>query len=117
MRKNDIVFIIVLLTVLIYIALYPAELGLPATISDNMIDIIPGIIVALMGFKGYHDSRGINRSLSLILLGVGLALFTGTINTMGLITVEMFNGLTIMQLQTWIIILSTLAAAAHYFTK
>ena len=116
MRKNDIVFIIVLVTVLFYIALYPAELGLPATISDNMIDIIPGLIVSIMGFKGYRDSRGINRSLSLILIGVGLSLFAGVANTMGLITVEMFNGLTIMQLQTWVIIISTLIAAAHYFT-
>jgi len=91
----------------IVIEIYNVELDMPTGMGQTLIALFPGIVVVLMGIYGHKHSRsGIGHGASLIGVGIGLAYFIGSADTQGLVTAEMLSGLTVAQLQTWVVALS-----------
>lgn len=92
----------------------PGVLGLPAASAQAMYGLFPSIFVIIVSIYGFSDSRGLGRVGSMIGLGFGLCFFIGAANTAGLVTAEMLSGLSIYQLQLWIMILSTIGGGVAY---
>lgn len=115
MRRNEIGFLIVFVAVLFYVFANPTGLGLPASLSDDLFGILPGLLVTFFSIKGYKDSRGEASSIALVGLGIGLALFAGTAYDLGLVSSVMLSGLSVAQLQTWVIVFSVILAGIDYY--
>ena len=112
-KGNQTAFLILFLAALLYIAKNPTILGLPISLSSDLISLIPGLIVTFFSFKAYRDSK---NSLAVFMIGIGLALFLGELNDLSLITDELKNGLTIAQIQTWTVAIGGVLAGLDYFT-
>ena len=117
MKRHDTVVLIVLLVTIIYVAKYPTNLGLPSSLTDDLIDIMPGLIVSFLSLKGYRDARGPAGSLAFFTFSIGMAFFVDAAYDIGLVTSSMLDGSTIAELQTWIIILGGVLSGIDYFRR
>jgi len=117
MKKNNTKIVLtgaIILFAYIFLVMYPDVIGVPADSADTMITLFPGLLVVIVSIYGFSESRGIGRVASMIGLGFGLCYFIDTANTLGLITAEMLSGLTVGQLQIWIMAISTILGGVAY---
>ena len=104
----------IILFAYIFLVMYPDVIGVPADSADTMITLFPGLLVVIVAIYGFRESRGIGRVASMIGLGFGLCYFIDSADTLGLITAEMLSGLTVGQLQIWIMAISTILGGIAY---
>jgi len=111
MRKSDLrVAAVTLMFVFMIVALmiFDTQLGLPADIEMDFIQLFPGLLGIVIGLGLTTYTRGLFALPALFLVGVAFAHLSSTMWDMGLINTLMLTGLTIGELQIWIIIISTL---------
>lgn len=114
-KPNEIIFLIVFVAFIWYIAVNPVGLGLPAGIGESIIGVTPGLLVSFLCLKGYRDAGAGVGSIALVGVGVGLALFVGSAYDQGMVTASMLDSMTVAELQTWLIVISALLAGIDYY--
>jgi len=115
MKKNQTRIVLtgaIILFAYIFLVMYPDVIGVPADAADTMITLFPGLLAITISIYGFFESQGLGRVASMIGLGFGLCYFLSSADTLGLVTAEMLNGLTVDQLQIWIIAITTILGAA-----
>lgn len=116
-RKNQMKYVLtgaIILFAYIFLVMYPDVAGLPADSADTMITLFPGLFIIIIAIYAFSDSRGVGRVACMIGIGLGLCYFIDSANTAGLVTIEMLSGLTVGQLQIWIMGLSTILGGISY---
>ena len=107
-----------LMVVVVFLALFyfGDQLGFATNIETEFVQVLPGLFIFIVGMLIVATVKGVFTLPGMMIVGVGVAYLFGTLDTMGYITAQMLTGLTIAQLQLWIIIISTLfgAIAAAY---
>ena len=107
-----------LMVVVVFLALFyfGDQLGFATNIETEFVQVLPGLFIFIVGMLIVATVKGVFTLPGMMIVGVGVAYLFGTLDTMGYITSQMLTGLTIAQLQLWIIIISTLfgAIAAAY---
>ena len=116
-KQQETAFLIVFMAVLLYIAANSTTLGLPSSLGDDLISLFPGLLLSFISLKGYSDGRGPTKSLALFFFSIGLALLVGSANDLTLVTDDMLTGLTIAQLQTWIIVFGGIFTGVDYYRR
>lgn len=93
--------------VIIFLALFyfGDELGFDTDIDVDFLQVLPGLVGVVIGLALFALTRGTYAFPSLMLVGFALAFLFGTLDDMGMITTELKVGLTIEQIQLWIIVL------------
>jgi len=117
MKKHQMKYVLtggLILFAFAFLVINPGVIGLPADAAETMITLFPSIFVIIVSIYGFSDSQGLGRVASMIGLGFGLCYFIGAADTAGLVTVEMLSGLSVYQLQLWIMILSTIGGGVAY---
>ena len=117
MKKNNTKIVLtgaIILFAYIFLVMYPDVVGVPADSADTMITLFPGLLVVIVAIYGFRDSRGLGRVACMIGMGFGLCYFVDSADTLGLVSAEMLSGLTVGQLQIWIMALSTILGGIAY---
>lgn len=96
--------------VVVFLALFyfADNLGFDSDIDEDFLLVLPGLGAIVIGLALFAITRGMFAFPSLIVVGFGMAHLFGTLDTMGMLTTELKAGLTIEQIQLWIIVISAL---------
>ena len=96
----------VMLAALIIALTYGKDaLSLEADVDTTLATLFPGLFIVTVGFIMVGVTRGIYLFPATGALGIGFAILFEELDALSLITGEMYSGLTLGQLQTWLIIL------------
>ena len=105
----QIVAIAVLFVVMVMFLMVSKDtLRLPPTIDEDFIRLLPGIVVVVLGLYLTATTRNYFSIASMFAVGIALAFLVGEMDDLGMVTVDMLNGLTVDQLQLWIVVVSTI---------
>ena len=100
--------IVSLVVVFLAMFYFADDLGFDADIDTDFLLLLPGLAAFVIGITLFAITRGMYAFPALMVVGVGLAQLFGTLDTMGMITSQMKAGLTIAQIQLWIIVIFSL---------
>ena len=110
MAKNNMALALVMIGIMAaFFAFYdPTELD----IADEYIGFLPSIILITISMYGVKNARGSAIIGAFIMLGVGFALLTGELNTMGIIIPDILTAtFTLQYLQAVIVLFCTIIGA------
>jgi len=107
----------IIIGVFYYIYHYHPILNIDITVPQILFTVLPAIIVTAICIYVTCEARGAGRLGGCIATGAALCYLFYGLDVEGLITVDMFWGLTVAQVQTWVMILSTLVGAVLYGTN
>lgn len=116
-NRNDyapIAITILVIVVFVFISRYPATVNMDASAGNTLVSLFPGIFVGLISIFILAESGGYGQVPGLMGIGMSLCFLVGELNTNGLVTSQMLSGLTISQVQIWIMVLSTLLGGVLY---
>lgn len=85
------------------------DLGLDSNIDNDLVTLLPGLFVVIAGLALAAGASGVFCVPAMGFVGVGFAVFAGELDTLGILTSDMLSGLTVAQLQLWIIALGLIA--------
>ena len=118
MRKRDItIFEIIagatmIIGIVMFVALYGGSVGFTAEVKNDLVLLMPGLLFFVIGvIVTAVAARGIWAVPMMLVTGIGLAVMVGTLDSLGLITAQMYYGLTLPQTQVWVILLFGLLGA------
>ena len=118
MRKRDITMFEIIagttmiIGIVMFVALYGGSVGFTAEVQNDLILLIPGLLFFMIGvIVTVVAARGIWAVPMMLVTGIGMAMTVGTLDSLGLITVQMYSGLTLPQTQVWVILLFGLLGA------
>lgn len=100
--------IVSLVVVFLAMFYFAEDLGFDADMDTDFLQILPGLAAFVIGITLFAITRGMFAFPALMVVGMGLAHLFGTLDTMGMITAQMKTGLTIAQIQLWIIVIFSL---------
>jgi len=100
--------IVSLVVVFLAMFYFADDLGFDADIDTDFLLLLPGLAAFVIGITLFAITRGMYAFPALMVVGIGLAQLFGTLDTMGMITSQMKAGLTIAQIQLWIIVIFSL---------
>jgi len=100
-----------------YIYQYHTTLNIDFTVPQILFTVLPALIVTAICIYVTVETKGVGRLGGCIATGAALCYLLYGLDAEGLVTVDMFWGLTIAQTQTWIIVLSTIFGAVLYGTN
>lgn len=109
------VFMTIIVIVLFFAGGYAADFGLSATIGDDLLAVLPGLFVSIIGIIAVSqasDSPLIIGGFAAI--GIGLAVLLSEAYTAGIIIDAMLGGATIAQYETIVIIVGLLLGSVAY---
>ena len=104
----------VIIVMLFFIYRYHAYVDIDPTVGGTLLRLLPGFIVIAVCVYVIAETSGVGKTGASIGLGIGLCYLVNAANVEGLITAEMLSGLTIPQVQIWIMIISTIMGAIIY---
>jgi len=96
--------------VIVFLAMFyfAEDLGFDTDIETDFLLLLPGLAGFVIGMTLFAITKGMFAFPALMVVGLGLAHLFGTLDTMGMITAQMKTGLTIAQIQLWIIVIFSL---------
>lgn len=100
--------IVSLVVVFLAMFYFAEDLGFDADMDTDFLQILPGLAAFVIGITLFAITKGMFAFPALMVVGMGLAHLFGTLDTMGMITSQMKTGLTIAQIQLWIIVIFSL---------
>ena len=109
-----VVMTVLVIVVFVFISKYPATLNMSASAGNTLVSLFPGIFVGLMSIFILSESSGYGQVPGLMGIGMSLCFLVGELNTNGLVTSQMLSGLTVSQVQIWIMVFSTLMGGLLY---
>lgn len=105
---------VLIIVVFIFIVLRPGTVNMTAGAGATLITLFPGIFVALISMYVIADTGGYATVPAVMGLGMSLCYFVGEADTLGLVVNSMLGGLTVSQLQIWIMAMSALLGGVLY---
>jgi len=102
------------LVIFAYIAANPTTVGMTAGDGNLLVELFPSLFLILVSVYLLAKSRGTGKFGGVVGFGLGLIFFLDTANTEGLVTAELLQGLTINQLQIWVMCLSVIIGGIVY---
>ena len=108
---------VLIIAVFMFVVLRPGTLNMSATAGSTLMTLFPGIFVSIICLFVIADSRGVFLAPAIMGLGMSLCYLVGEANTLGLVTASMLSGLSVSQLQIWIMAMSALLGGVLYTFK
>ena len=102
------------LVIFAYIAANPTTVGMTAGDGNLLVELFPSLFLILVSVYLLAKSRGTGKFGGVVGFGLGLVFFLGNANDQGLVTAELLQGLTINQLQIWVMCLSVIIGGIVY---
>jgi hypothetical protein len=90
-------------------------LGLAADIDVSFAVLLPGLAIVGVGCVMVAITPGVFKFPSFFMIGLGVAVLLGEMNSLSLLTPTMLEGLTVAQLQVWVIVVSLIFGALAAF--
>ncbi len=100
--------IVSLVVVFLAMFYFAEDLGFDADMDTDFLQVLPGLAAFVIGMTLFAITRGMFAFPAFMVVGMGLAHLFGTLDTMGMITSQMKTGLTIEQIQLWIVVIFSL---------
>ena len=108
---------VLIIGVFYFIVLNPGTINMSSGAGSTLITLFPCIFVSLICLYVIADSRGVFLAPAIMGLGMSLCYLVGEANTLGLVTASMLSGLSVSQLQIWIMAMSALLGGVLYTFK
>jgi len=100
--------VVMVLVVVLFLIYGKTILSLDTSIDTDLISLMPGVTVVVVGFIMAAYTGGAFRFPSIAIVGVGFAILIGELDDLGMITATMLEGLTVAQLQLYCVVLGLL---------
>jgi len=107
--------VVMIVVIIITLTYGKTPLGLESDVDTTLATLFPGLFIVTVGFIMVGITRGIYLFPAIGGVGLGFAILFEEMDTLGLITTDMFYGLTIGQLQAWCIILGLVIGGVTAF--
>ena len=99
------------------IARYPDAMHINSSVGMTLVTIFPGLFLVSISIYLFSQSNRQGAFGGMMFIGMAMAVFIGLADTNGLIAVEMIAGLTIQQVQIWVMAFSVIIGAAVFSLK
>jgi len=100
-----------------YISQNPNVINMSSGAGLTLLTLFPAMFVGFISLLGISQSKGYFSVPSVMLLGMSLCFFIGEADSLGLVSTSMLGGLTLSQVQIWIMAMSVLLGGALYTYK
>jgi len=90
---------------------YSTNLGFDTDIGTDFIVVFPGLFVSIVGFLVVARISGLYSLPGMAAVGIGIAFLMEALYDLGYITTQMMTGLTIGEIQMWVIIIACFCGA------
>lgn len=97
-----------------FISKYPHVINMDAGAGALLISLFPAIFVGLISIYTLAETGSYGRVPGMMGIGMSLCFLIGELDTHGLVTAQMLSGLTISQVQIWVMVISTLLGGVLY---
>jgi len=97
-----------------YISQNPNVINMSSGAGLTLITLFPALFVGFISLLGIAQSKGYFSVPSVMLLGMSLCYFIGEADSLGLVSNSMLGGLTISQVQIWVMAMATLLGGCLY---
>lgn len=94
-----------------FVLQYAATIDVDPAVGQTLFRLLPGFIITIICIYITAQSPGMGRLGGMIGTGIGVCFLLTAMDGEGLITVDMFYGLTLIQLHIWVMGSSTLLGA------
>lgn len=116
-RHTDIIATFgIIVGILFFIYKYYSIVNIDFSVATTLFALLPGFLIVASGIYVVAESNGVGRLGGMMCFGIGFCYLLYAANTQGIITPEMLTGLTIPQIQIWVMIISTLVGSMIYAT-
>lgn len=114
-RRDNYIFVFIgMIVIFAALAKYPNIFGLSKNIGDNLSKIWASLLVTCIGIYLIPKNRKDNKFFGMICLGIGLSILIDSADTIGIVPVGFLGPLSLVQAQTWIMVVSVLLGAVLY---
>jgi len=97
-----------------FIYRYGGGIGLSSATGSILFNLLPGFIIIIACVFTISEVKGVGKLGGSLGMGISLCYLIERLDFLGLITPEMLSGLTISQIQIWIIIIATIIGIILY---
>ena len=105
---------VLIIVVFYFIVLNPGVINMSSGAGSTLMTLLPGIFISLICLYTIAETGGFYTVPAIMGLGMSLCYLLGEANTLGLVVDAMLGGLTISQLQIWIMAMSALLGGVLY---
>jgi len=105
---------VLIIVVFMFIVMNPGTVNMSAGAGSTLMTLLPGIFISLICLYTIAETGGFYTVPAIMGLGMSLCYLLGEANTLGLVVDAMLGGLTISQLQIWVMLMATLLGGTLY---
>ena len=107
----------VVIVMFFFIFRYFADIDIDVTVGPTLFALLPGFIILAACVFVTAETGGVGRLGGCMGIGISLCYLLNAADGEGLITVEMLSGLTVPQLQIWVMIAATIFGLILYSSR
>ena len=105
---------VLIIVVFMFIVMNPGTINMSSSAGSTLMTLLPGIFISLICLYTIAETGGFYTVPAIMGLGMSLCYLLGEANTLGLVVDAMLGGLTISQLQIWVLLMATLLGGCLY---
>lgn len=106
-----------MIVIFLAIVAYPGAIGLDPSVGTTLTQLFPTLFLTAISIYMLTHAEAAGKFGGTMCLGLALCLFIGAMDTRGLVTVSMVSGLTLTELQVWIMAISTIIGAVYFASQ
>jgi len=105
---------VLIIVVFMFIVMNPGIINMSSSAGSTLMTLLPGIFISLICLYTIAETGGFYTVPAVMGLGMALCYLLGEADTLGLVVDAMLGGLSISQLQIWIMVMSALLGGVLY---
>lgn len=105
---------VLIVVIFMFIVLTPGTVNMSAGAGSTLISLLPGIFISLICLYVIAETGGYATVPAVMGLGMGICFLVGEADTLGLVADAMLGGLTVGQVQIWIMLMASLLGGVLY---
>jgi len=105
---------VLIIVVFFFIVTNPGIINMSSGAGSTLMTLLPGIFISLICLYTIAETGGFYTVPAVMGLGMSLCYLLGEANTLGLVVDAMLGGMTVSQLQIWIMVMSALLGGVLY---
>ena len=105
---------VLIIVVFMFIVMNPSTVNMSSGAGSTLMTLLPGIFISLICLYTIAETGGFYTVPAIMGLGMSLCYLLGEANTLGLVVDAMPGGLTVSQLQIWVMLMATLLGGTLY---
>jgi len=105
---------VLIIVVFMFIVMNPGTVNMSSGAGSTLMTLLPGIFISLICLYTIAETGGFYTVPAIMGLGMSLCYLLGEANTLGLVVDAMLGGLTVSQLQIWVMLMATLLGGTLY---